>query len=75
MFCSLHDTGGKVKSEKEKHLDQDTPGHGMRLGRGIPHVPGLPRDVSLHRLVCSSTGMTGLMEKLGTAPGDSSTLT
>ena len=68
MYCSLHGTGGKVESEKEKHLDQDPPAPGMEIGRGILHVPGLPRDTSLHGLVCSSTGMIDLTEKLGWYP-------
>lgn len=67
-YCSLHGTGGKVESEKEKHLDQDAPASGMGIGQGIPRVPGLPRDTSLHGLVCGSTGLVGLREKLAWYP-------
>lgn len=51
MYRSLHSTGGKVVSEKERHLDQDPPAPGIGIGWGISHVPGLPRDTSLPGLV------------------------
>jgi len=65
MYHSPHSTGGKVESEKEKHLDHNPSTPGMGIGWGTPHVLGLPRHTSLHGLVCSSRGLIGLTEKLG----------
>lgn len=57
-----------MESQEEKHLDQDYPVPGMGIGWGTSRMPGLPRDPSLHRLVCSSTGLTGLTENLERYP-------